>query len=73
MPENDTVDKEEFVEKWNGHIGQLTRLGWHLTKEDQEKLDELKDDLREFVETAAENKERADEQGVQVAYRETDL
>lgn len=57
------VSREQYENRWNKHIDELTRLGWFLNGEDQDRLDDLQDDLQDVVETAAENREREREAG----------
>jgi hypothetical protein len=64
------VSKESYEQRWNLHVNELTRLGWYLEAEDQDKLEDIREDLKVLVETAAENKEREDEDGVVEANRE---
>lgn len=49
------MSERTFEERWNSHISELTGLGWNLNEEDTERLFELRDELKELAETAAEN------------------
>lgn len=53
-------DDSKYVDRWNGHIDELTRLGWYLEEADRDRVGELKDELREIVGVADTNRTRED-------------
>lgn len=50
------VSTERYVETWENHISELTRMGWYLNADQQDELADLQDQLNELVKRAAQRK-----------------
>ena len=50
-----TTKKTEYVEIWENHVSQITRLGWNLPeKADRQELMKIKERLNEIIAKASE-------------------
>lgn len=47
------VDEEEYRERWNSHIDDLSSLGWHLTEKERDDLETIQENLKTLVKRAA--------------------
>lgn len=50
-------NKEQFERRWNSHISELSKLGMSLPADRVSEIIEIREELEELVEVAAENME----------------
>lgn len=50
-----TDDPERYEEAWKNHVDELSSIGWYLTSDDNERLQELQDEMNDLIETARKN------------------